>query len=87
VHTANSGQLAIDLAYELRPDLVLMDVMMPGLDGPSTLMRMRQSVLLADIPVIFMTAKVLPAEISRFFNWVPSVSLSSRSTPSNSTLT
>ncbi|MEO7208291.1 MAG: response regulator [Steroidobacteraceae bacterium] len=66
VQTADSGERAIDLAYELRPDLVLMDVMMPGLDGPSTLNRMRQSILLADIPVIFMTAKVLPAEISQF---------------------
>jgi two-component system OmpR family response regulator len=66
VQTADSGERAIDLAHELRPDLVLMDVMMPGLDGPSTLKRMRQSILLADIPVIFMTAKVLPAEISQF---------------------
>ena len=66
VQTAGSGERAIDLAYELRPDLVLMDVMMPGLDGPSTLKRMRQSILLAEIPVIFLTAKVLPAEISQF---------------------
>jgi CheY-like chemotaxis protein len=43
-----------------------MDVMMPGLDGPSTFKRMRESALLAQIPVIFMTAKVLPAEISQF---------------------
>ena len=66
VQTADSGERAIDLAYELRPDLVLMDVMMPGLDGPSTFKRMRESALLAHIPVIFMTAKVLPAEISQF---------------------
>jgi len=66
VSTAGSGQQAIDLAYELRPDLVLMDVMMPGLDGPSTLKRMRESALIADIPVIFLTAKVLPEEIARF---------------------
>jgi CheY-like chemotaxis protein len=66
VHTADSGERAIDLAYDLRPDLVLMDVMMPGLDGPSTFKRMRESVLLADTPVIFMTAKVLPAEIAQF---------------------
>jgi two-component system OmpR family response regulator len=65
VQTADSGERAIDLAHELRPDLVLMDVMMPGLDGPSTLKRMRQSILLAGIPVIFLTAKVLPAEISQ----------------------
>jgi len=66
VQTADSGKRAIDLAHEFRPDLVLMDVMMPGLDGPSTLKRMRETILLADIPVVFMTAKVLPAEISQF---------------------
>jgi two-component system OmpR family response regulator len=66
VQTADCGGRAIDLAHEMRPDLILMDVMMPGLDGPSTLTRMRESVLLADIPIVFMTAKVLPAEISQF---------------------
>ena len=65
VHTAGSGEQAIDLAYEVRPDLILMDVMMPGLDGPSTLKRIRGHALLAHIPVIFLTAKVLPAEIAR----------------------
>jgi two-component system, OmpR family, response regulator len=65
VQSADSGERAIDLAYELRPDLVLMDVMMPGLDGPSTFRRMRESALLTEIPVIFMTAKVLPAEIAQ----------------------
>jgi two-component system OmpR family response regulator len=66
VHIAGSGEQAIDLAHEFRPDLIVMDVMMPGLDGPSTLKRMRERALLADIPVIFLTAKVLPAEVARF---------------------
>jgi two-component system OmpR family response regulator len=66
VRTAGSGQQAIDLAYELRPDLILMDVMMPGLDGPATLKRMRNSALIKEIPVIFLTAKVMPAEIAHF---------------------
>ena len=66
VQTADSGEQAIDHAYEFRPDLVLMEVTMPGLDGPSTLKRMRESALLANIPVIFMTANILPAEISQF---------------------
>jgi two-component system, OmpR family, response regulator len=64
VQTACSGEQAIDLAYVQRPDLVLMDVMMPGLDGPCTLKRMRGHALLVDIPVIFLTAKVLPAEVA-----------------------
>jgi two-component system OmpR family response regulator len=68
VHTADCGEQAIDLAHEFRPDLVVMDVMMPGLDGPSTLKRMRESALLADIPVIFLTAKVLPAEVAHLLH-------------------
>jgi two-component system OmpR family response regulator len=68
VHTAGSGEQAIDLAYELRPDLVLMDVMMPGIDGPATLERMREHALLADIPVVFLTAKVLPAEVAHLLD-------------------
>jgi two-component system OmpR family response regulator len=66
VHTAGSGEAAIDLAFELRPDLILMDVMMPGLDGPATLKRLRESAPINEIPVIFLTAKVLPAEIAHF---------------------
>jgi two-component system OmpR family response regulator len=64
VHTAGSGEQAIDLAYELRPDLILMDVMMPGLDGPSTFKCMREHALLANIPVIFLTAKDRPTEVA-----------------------
>jgi CheY-like chemotaxis protein len=66
VHVANSGVAAIAMAHGLMPDLVLMDVLMPGLDGPATLKRMRQSVAIAGIPVIFLTAKVLPAEYAHF---------------------
>lgn len=66
VHIAASGTAAIAVAHELVPDLVLMDVMMPGLDGPATLKRMRESTTIAAIPVIFLTAKVLPAEVAHF---------------------
>jgi two-component system OmpR family response regulator len=68
VQTANSGAIAIDLAYELRPDLIILDVMMPGLDGPSTYERIRASTLIADTPVIFMTAKVSPTQIAHFLH-------------------
>jgi two-component system OmpR family response regulator len=66
VNTAGSGARAIDRAHELRPDLILM--MMPGLDGPSTFKCMRSSPVLADIPVIFMTAKVMPAEVAQLLS-------------------
>jgi two-component system, OmpR family, response regulator len=64
VHTAQSGEQALTLARELRPDVVLLDVMMPGLDGPGILGRMRGDCKTAPIPVIFMTAKAMPKEVA-----------------------
>jgi CheY-like chemotaxis protein len=46
------------------PDLLLLDVMMPGMDGPALLRALRQRPDFAGVPAIFMTAKVQPAEIS-----------------------
>jgi two-component system OmpR family response regulator len=66
IHTADSGEQALALARTLRPDLVLLDVMMPGLDGPGTLARMRADPSLARFPVVFMTAKAMPQEVTRF---------------------
>lgn len=66
VESCGSGEQALKLLPTLRPDLVLLDVMMPGLDGPGTLARMRADPGLAQIPVVFLTAKALPAEIQRF---------------------
>jgi CheY-like chemotaxis protein len=66
VHIGESGEQALVLARELKPDLVLLDVMMPGLDGPATMIRMSKDPLLARIPVIFMTAKAMPKEVARF---------------------
>lgn len=66
VHLASSGEQAIALATEQRPDLILMDVMMPVLDGTSTFKRMQERAETAEIPVIFLTAKVLPVEVAQF---------------------
>ena len=66
VNAVSSGATALDVAQTLLPDLIVMDVMMPELDGPSTLKLIRQCPKIAAIPVIFMTAKVLPDEISHF---------------------
>ena len=65
VHTGDSGQRALELAREVKPDLVMLDVMMPGMDGPETLRQLRAQPDLADIPVFFMTAKAMPAELQR----------------------
>jgi two-component system, OmpR family, response regulator len=66
VHIGESGEQALELSRELRPDLLLLDVMMPGLDGPGTLKRMREDPAIAHIPVIFMTAKAMPREVALF---------------------
>jgi len=65
VHAAESGEQALELARELQPDLLLLDVMMPGLDGPTTLKRLRADPAIAQIPVIFMTAKAMPEDVQR----------------------
>ena len=66
VRSCESGAQALELLPQLQPDLVILDVMMPGLDGPSTFGRMRASPQLARIPTIFMTAKAMPQETERF---------------------
>jgi CheY-like chemotaxis protein len=66
VHTCESGERALAQMLNLRPDLLLLDVMMSGMDGPTTLSRMREYPALANIPVIFMTAKALPREVASF---------------------
>lgn len=58
VVVAESGLACLDRAQSARPDVILLDVMMPELDGPSTLRRLRADPRTADIPVIFLTAKV-----------------------------
>ena len=59
----NSGAEALEKAGDFYPDLFLLDVMMPGMDGPTTLLELRKIPNLENIPVMFMTAKVQPQEI------------------------
>jgi CheY-like chemotaxis protein len=66
VHTGESGAQALELARALHPDVLLLDVMMPGLDGPGTLQQMRADPETADIPIIFVTAKAMPREVAQF---------------------
>jgi CheY-like chemotaxis protein len=62
---AGSGAEALETAAAEHPDVVLLDVMMPGQDGPSTLQALRADARTAEIPVIFLTAKAMPSEIER----------------------
>lgn len=61
-----SGREALGLAAELRPDLVLLDVMMPEMDGIETLRRLRADPRTADLPVVFVTAKVQLHEVDAY---------------------
>lgn len=54
--TAHSGRQALDMITESAPDLVLLDLMMPGLDGYQTLERLRQIPNGAQVPVVMVTA-------------------------------
>jgi CheY-like chemotaxis protein len=58
VSTAQSGAQAQQRALAEHPDAILLDVMMPGVDGPSTVAALRADPATRDIPVIFLTAKV-----------------------------
>lgn len=63
---AASGAEAVTRAVAEQPDLILLDVMMPGMDGPSTFTQLRAQEATARIPVIFMTAKTQKQEVARF---------------------
>ncbi|WP_375771778.1 response regulator [Archangium gephyra] len=63
---AASGAEAITKAAAEQPDLILLDVMMPGMDGPTTLGQLRAQASTAKTPVIFMTAKIQKQEVARY---------------------
>jgi CheY-like chemotaxis protein len=63
---SDGGELALLKMRVEQPDLVVLDVMMPGMDGPTLLKRMRAEPALAHIPVIFITARANPEEVARF---------------------
>jgi len=65
VQLCASGEEAIVAAPAFQPDLILLDVMMPGWDGPRTLAELRARADLAAIPVAFFTGRSDPAEIAR----------------------
>lgn len=66
VFTAACGSEAILIARAEYPDVILLDVMMPEMDGPSTLVELRREEITARIPVIFLTAKVQNNEIDDY---------------------
>ena len=66
VRICGTGREGVQAAVAFAPDLILLDVMMPGMDGPSTLQALRNLPQIITTPVVFMTAKVQPQEIAEY---------------------
>lgn len=64
VEICSSGRQAVEAAPTFSPDLILLDVMMPGMDGITTLKALRELTPTANTPVIFLTAKVQTHEVA-----------------------
>lgn len=65
--TCESGERALQEVDGFKPQIILLDVMMPNMDGPETLTAMREQGLVDDsILILFMTAKVHPEELARY---------------------
>jgi CheY-like chemotaxis protein len=66
VRSCGSGEEAVAMAPHWPPDLILCDVMMPVMDGPATLARLRESSNTAATPIVFMTARAQSRELEHF---------------------
>lgn len=65
VQTASTGEIAIDQLATFQPDLVLLDVMLPGIDGFAVLQHIRQTPELGHIQIIMVTAKGRDVEVAK----------------------
>lgn len=66
VKTCSSGSEAIDICVDWQPDLVMMDVMMPGIDGITAFKMLRERPETHDINLVFVTARVQKSEIEEY---------------------
>lgn len=62
VNLANSGVSGLKAAHRKIPDLVILDVIMPGMDGYTVCKEMREDPILKDVPILFLTAKIKPED-------------------------
>jgi len=66
VLTASSGSAGLAIASSNHPDAILLDVMMPDMDGPTTFQKLRADLNIRNIPVILLTAKLQTTDRNRF---------------------
>ena len=66
VEICSSGAEAVEKTPGFKPDLILLDVMMPGMDGVETFQKLRSNPELSDTPIVFMTANTQPHEITEY---------------------
>jgi two-component system cell cycle response regulator DivK len=63
---ASTGERAVELVFEHRPDLVLMDIQLPGIDGVEALDRLRADERFSSVPVLALTAQAMEGDRERF---------------------
>lgn len=66
VITCAGGEEALSLIHDFMPQLIILDVMMPGMDGPQILCKLRDMPAFKATPVVFITAKVQADEVEQF---------------------
>jgi two-component system, OmpR family, response regulator len=66
IKVCDNGKRLLECVQDYNPDLILLDVMMPEMDGPTTLKNLQENIKTKDIPVVFMTAKAQVHEIETF---------------------
>src|SRR5206468_5574980 len=67
INIATNGRQGLEVLERIRPDLILLDIMMPEIDGFETCRRIKASTALREIPIIFLTAQTDTADIVRGF--------------------
>lgn len=66
IQICNNGKEILSLVDEYKPDLIMLDVMMPEMDGPTTFRNLQANEKTKDIPVVFITAKAQVHEVEAF---------------------
>ena len=66
VEVCSNGIDALARAPTYQPQLIMLDVMMPDMDGPTTLQELRKNPAMDKVPILFMTAKVQPNEVADY---------------------